>query len=131
MSSVRIFKWVIEPERRLMLSVPVGTKFLSVAAQYQQLVIWGEVPQPSGDESPNPCAALAPSREPRVIVVVTTGDEFETEGKDYIGSAILGKQSEGEWYVAHVYEQLRGHADPIDHRNDEDRKQILDNRTEL
>src|SRR5258708_11195470 len=109
----RIFKWVIEPERRQLLMVPNGTCFISVAAQYDQLVVWSEVPQP------------VEGHVPRVLIVVTTGDEFEAEGKLYIGSAILGKQGEGEWYVSHVYEQCGGHLGPIDHRNDEDRKQIL------
>jgi hypothetical protein len=111
--SVRIFKWEIQPERRQLLKVPQGTKFLTVDKQYDLLVLWGEAPQPVF------------GYEDRVLVVVTTGDEFESVGKTYIGSAILGKQGEGEWYVSHVYEQHRGAHDPIDHRNDEDRATIL------
>ena len=109
MTPIRIFKWTLEPERRQLLMVPEGTRWLSVANQLRQLVIWGEVPQP------------VTSHEPRILIVTTTGDEFKSQGKDYIGTVILD-----EWYVAHVYEQHQGHKDPIDHRNAEDRQQILD-----
>lgn len=128
-SSVRIFKWVIEPERRQLLQVPIGTKFLSVARQNELLVLWGEVPSVGesvdSDGYGKVSGIRVTSHESRVLVVVTTGDEFETEGKEYIGSAELGKAEEGQWYVAHVYAQQEGHKDPIDHRNHEDRSQIL------
>jgi hypothetical protein len=110
MSESRVFKYTLEPERRQLVMLPRDAVPIHVANQNDMLCMWVEIPTVS---------RLARNPVPRIFVVVTTGDQFHAEGKKYIGSAELG-----EWFVAHVYEQLKGYPDPIDQRVAEDWAQI-------
>lgn len=105
-----MFKYTLEPDRRQIVMLPSDAQPLHVANQNDMLVMWVEVPTVS---------RLAKNPVPRIFVVVTTGDQFNPEGKRYIGSAELG-----QWFVAHVFEQLKGYPDPIDNRVPEDWAQI-------
>jgi hypothetical protein len=101
-----------------MIMLPANARPLSVACQQEQLVMWVQVPV--GEDR----QALGPLY-PRIFVVVTTGDQYNDNGKAYIGSAELGK-IKNEWFVAHVFEQLEKFVDPIDQRVPEDWAQIKD-----
>jgi hypothetical protein len=83
--------------------MPSDAKPLSVHEQNELLVMFAEVPQPPTNVVP------------RIFRVVTTGDEYETNGKTYVGSCILGG-----WFVAHVFEAHGRTPDPVDLRHAED-----------
>jgi hypothetical protein len=110
-SETRILKYTLEPDRRQLVMMPAEADPITVAKQNDMLVMWAEVPGVNWSVPRDYECRSAP----RVFVVVTTGDRFHAEGKKYIGSAELG-----QWFVAHVYEQLPGYPDPIDTRVPED-----------
>jgi hypothetical protein len=90
MPSARIFKYPLEVEHRVLVQMHKSAHVLWVAEQQSQLVLYAQVDWPE----PGPIEA-------RVFQVVTTGDEYETTGKVYLGSAALS-----EWFVAHVFEYV-------------------------
>jgi hypothetical protein len=110
----RVLKYVLQPERRQMIHMPLWAKPIAVAEQQEQLVMWVEVEEGDAEQW----------IEPRIFVVLTTGDRFEADGKHYIGTAILKG-----WYVAHVYEQEQGHPDPVDETRADDLKQLREDAT--
>jgi hypothetical protein len=92
-----------------MIYAPEGARWLSVVEQDGQLVLW---------------AVVDPHVDLRnyIIRVQTTGDEINMEGKQYIGTTMMGK--DGPWFVAHVFIQDDQYDDFVDHRHHDDFREI-------
>lgn len=91
----RIFKYPLSAEQRQIVHMPAGAKLLSVCWQAESFVLYAEV---------DPSSAL----EPRVIRLVTTGEEFNAKGLVYIGSLAEVKG----WFSGHFYEQPATGGEP-------------------
>lgn len=102
----RIYKYTLEPDRRQLVMMPDGAKLLNVLVQNEYPVLYAEV-DPEAEHVA------------RVFAVVTTGDYYDSAGKVYVGSVVLQ-----DWFVAHVFEQPNGQADPVDTTRLEDFAQI-------
>lgn len=105
----RIFKYQLMAEHRQMFQMHRGSKVLHLAMQYEMPCLWVHVPD---EEAPV---------EPRIFRMVTTGEIFNDEGLEFVGSF----QAE-DWFVGHVYEQPTKNAapDPISDRFRDDFKQV-------
>lgn len=85
---MKIWKYELEwPVQSLL--VPVGATFLSVAVQGPNVCVWAIVDQ------------VIDEREHRMVRVVATGQEFDPEGTNYIGTVQI------EPLVYHVFEVLQ------------------------
>lgn len=91
----RIFKYPLEAEQRQIIHMPAGARLLCVCWQNELFVLYAEV---------DPSAALVP----RIIRLVTTGEEFNAAGLSYIGSLAECKG----WFTAHFYEQPATGGEP-------------------
>jgi hypothetical protein len=113
---MRIYKYPIEVESRQIIYMPMGAKILSVGTQgelgtkdrpnSQMPVLFAEV-----DE-------LVKGLEIRVFRIVTTGEVYNTEGLEFIGTTFV------DWYTAHVFEVIEGNIDPIEDRYQSDMADI-------
>ena len=110
----RIHKVELMPDTRQVIMMDPESEIVSLGVQYEHPVMWFSTPWPAV----NPPVA-------RVFRMMTTGDEYQPEGKVFIGSVTIKG-----WYVVHVWEQdinmllSVANGDPIDHRHDEDLIQI-------
>jgi hypothetical protein len=102
---MRIFKYPLRVEQRELVMMPEEAQILSVQVQNSIPVLYALV-----DDS----AKL----QARIIRTVTTGEEFNLEGR-FIGTFIL----EG-WFVGHVFEQDEGVEDSRSSRFVEDFREI-------
>jgi hypothetical protein len=102
---MRIFKYPLRVEQRELVMMPEEAQILSVQVQNGIPVLYALV-----DDSAKPQA--------RIIRTVTTGEEFNLEGR-FIGTFIL----EG-WFVGHVFEQDGGIEDSRSSRFAEDFREI-------
>lgn len=59
--------------------------------------------------------------ERHIIRLVTTGENFNAEGAEYIGSVIIDG-----WFVGHIFDQPEGINDPSSDRFADDFRQLRD-----
>lgn len=85
----RIFKYPLALKPREMIFMPEGAKMLSVCWQDGMPVLYAQV------REGNPL-------KPRIIRVVTTGEDFNVACCSFIGTIQAGDPT---WFIAHVYEQ--------------------------
>lgn len=82
---------VLKADAPIAIEMPVGTRIIHVAAQYNTVMVWGEVvPE-------NPL-------EERLFYVVGTGWPVPDQTR-YVGSALIEKDM---IYVWHIYERTWG-----------------------
>ena len=82
-----IYKYPLEITDEQFIEVPIGTEFLTVMYQDDNLFIWGKHQVKEVDIKKN-----------RKIVIVGTGNVFDDSDKTYIGSV------QRRQFVWHVYE---------------------------
>lgn len=113
----RIYKYQLEVESRQLLMMPEGAEVISVGTQ-------GEIAHDNQPNSQMPVLfALIPDpnarSRPRVFRTVTTGEIFEHEGLEFIGTTFV------DWYTAHVFEVIKGNPyDLVDDRFQDDMREI-------
>lgn len=108
----RIFNFELQPQGRQAIRMPKGAQILGVVDKYGFPWLLAAV-----DE--------LEETEIRHFRVVTTGEIFNREILDYVGTLrIGGADSNGAWYTMHVFEIETAltpmHADPIDPRYKDD-----------
>ncbi len=84
---MKIYKYELTAHK-VLLELPRGARILSVQVQHGVPVLWAAV---------EPTRML---REPRVIRIVATGEEFDADGASYISTF----QLEGGNLIFHAYE---------------------------
>jgi hypothetical protein len=104
----RIFKYRLSLESREMIQTHEGVQFLSVGLQDGFVCVWGLV-----DED-RPI-------KPHIIRLVTTGEIFNPEGCEFIGTFQYGAPT---WFMGHLWHQVGKQADPVHPRFADDFKQI-------
>ncbi len=119
----RIYKYPLEVESRQLLQIPEGASILSVGTQgelgtkdkpnSQMPVLFALIPNPDA-----PCVT-------RVFRTVTTGEIFNHEGLQFIGTTFV------DWYTAHVFEAVTPYPDPIEDRFQDDMREIRDGGQEV
>lgn len=87
-----IWKFQLLNEKRVHISVPVGTRILSAGYQAGHVCVWGIVD------------STAPTLEAREIAVVWTGGDAPSEPFNFLGTIVLGAD---EGFVLHVFEILK------------------------
>jgi hypothetical protein len=92
-------------KQRELIHTPKGAEFLSVGVQDGIPCVWALVK----DIDAPPVT--------RVIRIATTGEVFNAEGCVFIGSMQMGTPT---WFVAHVFEQIGKHPDPLEPRFNND-----------
>jgi len=108
----RIFNYDLIPEGRQMIHMPKGAQILNVIDK---------------DGFPFLLVAVDEQEETeiRIFRIVTTGEYFNREILDYIGTLRLGGElkpdgKRASWYTMHVFEVetafLPLHSDPVDDR---------------
>lgn len=114
----RIFKYTLEVESRQIIQMPALATVLSVGTQ-------GELGTKDKPNSQMPVLfAMIPYDEPfvlfrpRVFRTVTTGENFNHEGLQFIGTTFV------DWYTAHVFEVVASKPDPIEKRFQSDMADI-------
>lgn len=107
-STRRIFKYKLAVSGREMIQTHEGAQFLSVGVQDGFVCLWAAV-----DET-------KPLRT-RIIRCVTTGEIFNPEACEFIGTFQFGTPT---WFVGHVWEQVGKAADPIHPRFKDDFNQV-------
>jgi hypothetical protein len=112
----RIFKYPLEPDAKFMLQMPKNARILSLVNQGGLPFLYALV----DEDQPI---------EPRVFRATTTGDVFNPEILEFIGTLQLGGEKEGqEWYALHLFEvetALRPmHPDPVSNRFEADRQEL-------
>jgi hypothetical protein len=112
----RIYKYHLEVYPRQVLMMPEGAKVISVGTQ-------GEIAHDNLPNSQMPVLfALIPDpnarAKPRIFRTVTTGEVFNEEGLEFIGTTFI------DWYTAHVFEVIGKNPDPIEERFQDDMREI-------
>lgn len=118
----RIYKYQLEVESRQILMMPEGAEVISVGTQgeiahdnqpnSQMPVLFALIPDPNADA------------RPRVFRTVTTGEVFEHEGLEFIGTTFV------DWYTAHVFEVVGNSPDPIEDRFQDDMREVRERKSE-
>lgn len=112
----RIFKYPLEVESRQIIQMPLGAEVISVGTQGEL----GKRNEPNSQmpvlfaliENPDlPCIT-------RIFRTVTTGEVFNREGLQFIGTTFV------DWYTAHVFEVIENNLDPIEKRYQQDMSDI-------
>jgi hypothetical protein len=104
----RIFKYRLALTEREMIQTHEGVQFLSVGLQDGFVCVWGIV-----DES-RPI-------KPHILRLVTTGEVFNSENCEFIGTFQYGSPT---WFMGHIFHQVGVAPDPISPRFKDDFKQI-------
>lgn len=112
----RIFKYPLEVESRQIIQMPKFAEIISVGTQ-------GEAGTKDKPNSQMPVLfALVPflnqAHVPRIFRTVTTGEIFNHEGLQFIGTTFV------DWYTAHVFEVVTPKPDPIEDRFQSDMTDI-------
>lgn len=102
----RIFKFPLQVDQRQLVQVPAGTRPLSVGVQNEQPVLWALIDTD------------APGTETWIIRGVTTGETFNAEGCEFVGTVQI------DWFVFHVFRQLEGVQDVREPRFQNDYAEI-------
>ncbi len=89
---MQIWKYELTPKKEQTIEMPIGAEILSTGCQSdpEQAVIWAKV-------DPDAKKAL------RIIVVLSTGQEYECESSwelKFIGTGQMG------WMVWHIFEKV-------------------------
>ena len=105
---MRILNVQLPVDQRQMIQLPKGSKILSVIVKGGLPYLYYEADEGAGFE-------------PRVFRIVCSGEWFNPQGWEYVGSFNLS-----EWFVGHLYEQPAsgGSGDYVDLRYVEDFKTI-------
>lgn len=112
----RIYKINLEVESRQIVYLPTGAKTLSVCTQGEPAI--GDRPNSQMPVLFVEIDESVKDSEQRIFRTVTTGEVFNSEGLEYIGSTFV------DWYTAHVYEVIGAERDPVEDRYQEDMKEI-------
>jgi hypothetical protein len=104
----RIFKYQLEIEQRQLVYMPANAQIISGRVENDFPHIYALV---SEDE-------LLPA-EPRIIRVVTTGEKFEADGCEFVATLVIK-----DWFVCHIFEQVKPSSDPREPRFQGDYEQL-------
>lgn len=102
----RMYKWVLEPKDAQTITVPFGTKMMSVAEQHGAPCIWGLVPTRTAALQTAQKLADTADVETKTILMYGTGHEIPDDPRlSFIGTVLL----EGGSLVVHIYEVKNAH----------------------
>lgn len=85
-----VWKYELQPKKENKIDMPTGAEVLHIECQNGKPHLWALVPTEH-------------KKEERTFYIIPTGQPFEVDGKEYLGTTLQGKSASGLTLVWHIF----------------------------